>query len=670
MWETQGKPNEMKNMLLLASWLAAAAAAGDDAVGWMRVGVPSNDIAVAVLPFSPLCGLNGGSLLAGPFVGDGGEGSDRLVVAPLPDGEWTNFVYSADGWLDPATGEPALVSASPGDAIALEPYGAEPFDFYLMGRFPMPGSGGLAWPRFAGIGIDWTNSTAQLTVETGGVPTDLLSLDAAAFAGGNCSWRHLARFPSSLQCVSWDDEFGARAPTNCLYVVSDAAGDADGDGIPDGVERLVYGTSPLLADTDGDGISDGLELAWGMDPLVDEGFGLWRFHEPFELPDVRLGELSGQHGWRVNDPASAVVQTKTAHTGRAALRLSSDGEGDEPVYVERSVTSADGIVWFDSYCVATATHGPQEGDGVLSGASMFFSHGGHPVMLDGTAFKTNESVSVALGEWVRCTLCLDYPARVWDFYVDGVIVGKGLGMGETKGCFKGIVAQGDGEAFIDDLVISASRPLGLSSDWDALPDEWEFRHFGSLDKDGLGDADGDGLSDLEEFRRRTNPLVADTDGDGLSDAVEVNFYGTSPLSPDTDGDGVPDMREIADGADPLSAGPDSPAAFVESFELPAVELGELDGQNGWAVSRQNAAVVQESVVRSGAAALKVVGDEDCGTVVLSHPVTNAGSAVWVDIYSVAKAAVPDAGMEADGIFFDRDGHPVVCAGGVCTRLGR
>ena len=656
----------MKNMLLLASWLAAAAAAGDDAVGWMRVGVPSNDIAVAVLPFSPLCGWNGGSLLAGPFVGDGGEGSDRLVVAPLSDGEWTNFVYSADGWLDPATGEPALVSASPGDAIALVPCGAEPFDFYLMGRFPMPGFGGLAWPRFAGIGIDWTNSTAQLTVETGGVPTDLLSLDDVAFADGNCSWRHLARFSSSLQCVAWDDEFGARAPTNCLYVVSDAAGDADGDGIPDGVERLVYGTSPLLADTDGDGIRDGLEIAWGMDPLEDEGLGRLRFHEPFEMPDVRLGELSGQHGWRVNDPAAAVVQTKTAHTGRAALRLSMDDEDDAPVFVGRTLTNASGVVWIDSYCIAAATHRRPEENGGLGGASIFFSDGGHPVMLDAAAFRTNESVSVAIGEWVRCTLRLDYPVGEWDLYIDGVIVGEGLGMGATTGRFEGIGAHGSGEAFMDDILVSDTRPPGLSSDWDAMPDEWEFRHFGSLDRDGSGDADGDGVSDLEEFRHRTNPLLADTDGDGLSDAVEISFYGTSPLASDTDGDGVPDMREIADGTDPISAGTDSTSSFVESFELPEVELGDLDGQNGWAVSRQNAAIVQESVVRTGAAALKVVADEESGTVLLSHPVTNAEGAVWVDIYSVARAASPEVGMDADGLFFDRDGHPVVCAGGVFT----
>ena len=64
----------MKHMLLPAFCLAAAAAVADDAVGWMRVCVPSNDVVGVLLPFSPLCGSHVGSLVFGPFVGDGGDG--------------------------------------------------------------------------------------------------------------------------------------------------------------------------------------------------------------------------------------------------------------------------------------------------------------------------------------------------------------------------------------------------------------------------------------------------------------------------------------------------------------------------------------------------------------------------------------------------------------------
>ena len=654
----------MKYMLFLASWLAAAAAAGDDAVGWMRVSVPSNDVGVAALPFCPFPGQYVGALLSGPFVGDGGNASDALVVVSAADGARTGLVYSASGWLDPATGEEAQIPAFPGDALLLAPADPQPFEFYVSGLFPLAGLSQCAAPLFTGIEIDWTNSAARLSIDTGGAPADLLASDFVDFASGAASWRHLARLPAAGGLTAWYGALGPSAVSNGLYLVSDAARDSDGDGIPDGVERFVYGTSPALADTDGDGICDGLEVAWGMDPLLDDGAGSWRFHEPFELPDVRLGELSGQHGWRVSEPSAAVVQTKTARSGRAALRLSSTND-NMAVVLEQAVSGATGdVVWVDFFLEALpADFSTASAAGRIGCAGLFFLRDGHPVALDGTAFRTNESATVSLGEWVRCTFRLDFPRRAWDLYIDGRMAFEGLGMSPSSGGFGRFSTFGGGEAVVDDLVVSGTRPPGLSSDGDALPDEWEFRHFGSLDRDGSGDADGDGLSDLEEFRRRTNPLAADTDGDGLSDAVEVDFYGTSPISADSDGDGAPDMSEIADGTDPLSAAGTCQADFSESFELPDVSLGRLDGQNGWSVSRPSTAVVQDSSVRTGAAALKVVDGGAGGVVKLLHPVANAGSAVWVDIYTFALPSDPDSTAGMSGVFFDRAGHPVVCSDG-------
>ncbi len=42
-------------------------------------------------------------------------------------------------------------------------------------------------------------------------------------------------------------------------------------------------------------------------------------------------------------------------------------------------------------------------------------------------------------------------------------------------------------------------------DCDGMDDEWEEEHFGTLDRDGTGDFDGDGISDLDEFLNGTNP---------------------------------------------------------------------------------------------------------------------------------------------------------------------
>jgi len=57
------------------------------------------------------------------------------------------------------------------------------------------------------------------------------------------------------------------------------------------------------------------------------------------------------------------------------------------------------------------------------------------------------------------------------------------------------------------------------------------------------DADGDGLTNAEEIKLKTDPTKPDTDGDGLSDGDEIK-WGADPFVVDTDGDTIPDGREV------------------------------------------------------------------------------------------------------------------------------
>ncbi|HMV66494.1 MAG TPA: lamin tail domain-containing protein [Myxococcota bacterium] len=80
-----------------------------------------------------------------------------------------------------------------------------------------------------------------------------------------------------------------------------------------------------------------------------------------------------------------------------------------------------------------------------------------------------------------------------------------------------------------------------------------------------GDADGDGLSNLDEQQHGTRVAVADTDGDGFSDGQE-RAMGTDPLdpndpSPDTDNDGLTDAEEHAIGTDPRNPDTDGDGLF-------------------------------------------------------------------------------------------------------------
>jgi hypothetical protein len=84
--------------------------------------------------------------------------------------------------------------------------------------------------------------------------------------------------------------------------------------------------------------------------------------------------------------------------------------------------------------------------------------------------------------------------------------------------------------------------VGKRSDF---PDNWFY-------PPNNHDADGDGLTDMQEWSGVTDPVVADTDSDGLDDGIEVNV-GTNPVLDDSDGDGYLDGVEFAAASDPLDA---------------------------------------------------------------------------------------------------------------------
>lgn len=91
------------------------------------------------------------------------------------------------------------------------------------------------------------------------------------------------------------------------------------------------------------------------------------------------------------------------------------------------------------------------------------------------------------------------------------------------------------------------------ADNDGLLDPWENQYFPNIGLDAKpgDDPDQDGLTNLQEQTKKTDPSLADTDGDTLKDGIEsgsgiflsAGDPGTSPLSADTDQDGFPDNIE-------------------------------------------------------------------------------------------------------------------------------
>ncbi len=78
------------------------------------------------------------------------------------------------------------------------------------------------------------------------------------------------------------------------------------------------------------------------------------------------------------------------------------------------------------------------------------------------------------------------------------------------------------------LTMDGRTPATEDEDQDGLPDAWELRQFGNLwAQSGSSDADGDGLTNLQEFQLGTSPSNGDTRG--RFDALQITAGGELQL---------------------------------------------------------------------------------------------------------------------------------------------
>ncbi len=207
------------------------------------------------------------------------------------------------------------------------------------------------------------------------------------------------------------------------------------------------------------------------------------------------------------------------------------------------------------------------------------------------AFTTD----VVNNAWHHVAAVMDRSTGVFKMYVDNVLVntstttaadgGGQWAMGSTAPLVIGNHQNRYCRGWFDDIgiwnnaltaaevasIYTNGISLGNDTDNDGLVDSWETTYFGAgnLSQTASGDPDSDGLTNLQEQSRGTNPTLADTDGDGLTDGNEVNVRGTNPLVADTDGDGLSDGVEVnTHGTNPLLADTDGDT-YLDGAEITA-----------------------------------------------------------------------------------------------------
>jgi|GEM_PF-1271156 len=388
------------------------------------------------------------------------------------------------------------------------------------------------------------------------------------------------------------------------FATDPANPDTDGDGISDGDEVNIYGSSPAASDTDGDGMDDAYEIAVGLDYL--------------DAADLDL-DLDGD-----------------GFTNIQEFRLLSapDDAGSTPpiigLYEESFEGSSLPSNW---YTLGSETLEWEITDLAASeGVQMLRS-----TFIDKPAYGSFEFRSIRLlvntdDAW------LSFDQRIqgqgsrerYGVYIDGVLVQQTniQGFNSASWISQGPLFLSAGVHDIEFRFQSQENPSGTDYgfldnlrivpndvDGDGMRDSWELDN--GLDptdpSDAATDLDGDGLSNGDEFALGTNPNSADTDGDGVSDGDEFNVLGSDPLLADTDGDGMSDgfeqtfgfdlldpadaaldadgdglsnVGEAAFGTDPNAAGSavaytDNYAESFESGTLPSPWLVPVGSAGGW-----------------------------------------------------------------------------------------
>ena len=293
--------------------------------------------------------------------------------------------------------------------------------------------------------------------------------------------------------------------------------DSDADGLTDGAEAAL-GTDPLLADSDHDGLTDELEVEYGSDPLgsfVDSS-----------------GRMVKTAPWTL-EAAYARLQAEPGEEGHDHSEESHD-HGEDTAGTTGSVGGSDPYAIDPGQAIGQASPFP----------------GAEQVDLDTDRDGLTDAFERLAGTKVA----------VADSDSDGLSDGYEALKSRTDPLSK----DTDGDKLTD------AQEIGTGSDAGRLPGVAGVVGTGALAenvRDGIKDADSDGLSDRAEKLVGTDAKKADTDRDKLSDAMEIAL-GSNPLLADTDSDGISDSVEVQYGMDPLAPGSSMP---------PTVPVGQPAG---------------------------------------------------------------------------------------------
>ena len=281
------------------------------------------------------------------------------------------------------------------------------------------------------------------------------------------------------------------------------------------------------------------------------------------------GDISGVLPWTGSTKAAGEITLEDFKTGEQSLKILKSAM-ENAVVLEASVP-ANGIVFIDFAIRPTVDGSPVPlYTANVNGAILAFTtstEGGTILTAKsdgGQAIETKYSFAIddsnlAL-DWLRVTIREDLKAKTWDLYLDGklTLINQVLNaISVKKVCKLSFYPNVAGDAYLDDVLITTDNPLFPDADKDGIPDAVEKANSylsGIDDRDG--DANHNGISNIEEFRRN---------GQSATRSLAVLYVDN------TNGD------DANTGALPYSSGEDGPlktllAAFQKANDTTTVAI--------------------------------------------------------------------------------------------------
>jgi hypothetical protein len=293
--------------------------------------------------------------------------------------------------------------------------------------------------------------------------TNLLAQDWVLLATTNINM--------STNWIEWTDTDSTNHMIR-FYDVWNADADTDADGLSDGKEEHLYGTSPTNSDTDSDGMGDGAEVANGLDPNEPPaGYSEYQglpFTESFETSSLAM--LSGQNRWDASPSNSIFVTNSAAHGGvNAAVLLSSDVPGKVWHNIGADAISA---VWIDCWVKFNPSNITYYGDhpyidDMPAGMPAVFSvsRSGKLYAYDGSSFTwVTDEGTVTAGDYCRFTVNEDFDSGTWSLYTNGICSTTYSNLGfrafsTVEFSRYSFFGTRIGNTYLDDVAISTNRPF-------------------------------------------------------------------------------------------------------------------------------------------------------------------------------------------------------------------